>query len=51
MVDSVTLTTDGEIPANNTDEGPQADPAGKTLVWTISKRTAAAPTALIRLAP
>lgn len=51
MAGSFTLTTDGEILANNTDEGPQADPAGKKLAWTISKRTAAAPTALIRLAP
>lgn len=51
MVGSFTLTTDGEILANNTDEGPQAAPAGRKLAWTISKRTAAAPTALIRLAP
>ena len=51
ILGSFTLTTDGEIMANNTDEGPQADPAGRKLAWTISKRTAAAPTALIRLAP
>lgn len=46
---SFTLTTDGEILANNTDEGPQPDAAGRKLTWTISKRTQAAPTALIRL--
>ncbi|PZQ54117.1 MAG: hypothetical protein DI555_13680 [Novosphingobium pentaromativorans] len=46
-----TLTTDGEILANNTDEGPQTAPGGKALVWTINPRTAAAPTALVKLAP
>ena len=30
MLSSFTLTTDGEVLANNTDEGPQADPAGKS---------------------
>ena len=45
-----TLTTDGAVLANNTDEGPQADPAGQKLVWIINPRTAAAPTALIKLA-
>ncbi|MBX9885969.1 MAG: hypothetical protein K2X68_13455 [Novosphingobium sp.] len=47
-----TLRTDGQILANNTDEGPQADPAsGLTrLDWKVDVRTAAAPTALIRLA-
>lgn len=45
------LRTDGQILANNTDEGPQADPAsGLTrLDWKVDVRTAAAPTALIRL--
>lgn len=43
-----TLTTDGTVLANNTDEGPQPDPAGQKLVWTINARNAA-PTALIRL--
>lgn len=43
------LTTDGEILANNTDEGPQADPSGKKLTWAVNKRTQAAPTALVRL--
>ncbi|MEO7913811.1 MAG: hypothetical protein ABIR23_00390 [Novosphingobium sp.] len=44
-----TLTTDGDILANNTDEGPQADTAGKRLQWTVSPRTTAAPTALVKL--
>lgn len=46
-----TLRTDGQILANNTDEGPQADPAGNgsRLNWKVDMRTAAAPTALIKL--
>lgn len=43
-----TVTTDAAIIANNTDEGPQADPAGQKLIWPITVRNAA-PTALIRL--
>jgi hypothetical protein len=45
-----TIRTDGAILANNTDEGPQADPAGQKLDWAVNLRTPAAPTALIRLA-
>jgi hypothetical protein len=46
-----TLRTEGQILANNTDEGPQADPAnGLTrLDWKVDVRTTAAPTALIKL--
>lgn len=44
------LTTDGEILANNTDEGPKADPAGKRLEWTITPRDKVGPMALIGLA-
>ncbi|MGX7953049.1 hypothetical protein ACWPM1_10840 [Tsuneonella sp. HG249] len=44
-----TITTDGEILANNTDEGPTASATGKTLAWTINIRTKAAPTALVRI--
>lgn len=47
----LTLVTDGEILANNTDEGPAPAPVGKKLVWKVNARTAAAPTALIRTAP
>ena len=45
-----TVTTDGAILANNTDEGPQRASSGQQLSWTINKRTQAAPTALIRIA-
>jgi hypothetical protein len=44
-----TLRTDGAILANNTDEGPQADPAGQRLDWTVNLRSQSAPTALIRV--
>jgi hypothetical protein len=44
-----TITTDGEILANNTDEGPATAASGKSLGWTINVRTKAAPTALIRI--
>ncbi|MFC4295027.1 hypothetical protein ACFO0A_08160 [Novosphingobium tardum] len=44
-----TIVTDGEILANNTDEGPSAETSGKRLDWTITPRTAAAPTALVKL--
>ena len=44
-----TVTTDGTILANNTDEGPQADTTGQRLTWTVDARNPAAPTALIRL--
>jgi len=47
----LTLTTDGEILANNTDEGPAAVPAGKTLRWKVNVRTKEAPTALVRINP
>lgn len=45
------IVTDGEILANNTDEGPRAGPGGKVLQWRITKRTTAAPMALVRLTP
>ena len=47
---SFTITTDGAILANNTDNGPQTIPGGQQLSWTITKRTTAAPMALIQLA-
>lgn len=43
------VVTDGEILANNTDEGPSADPAGQALDWTINRRTQSPPMALIQL--
>lgn len=44
------IVTDGEILANNTNEGPADVANGRQLTWDISKRTVAAPMALIRLA-
>lgn len=44
-----TITTDAQIMANNTDDGPAAVPGGQKLEWKITPRTAAAPTALIKL--
>lgn len=44
-----TITTDGVILANNTDDGPKAGTAGQILSWTISPRSGAAPTALVKL--
>ena len=46
---TLVLTTDGTILANNTDEGPVTGPAGQRLEWRVTPRTAAAPTALVRL--
>ena len=45
------IVTDGEILANNTEDGPQAVPRGKVLQWRVTKRTTAAPMALVRLSP
>ena len=46
-----TLRTDAEVMANNTDEGPQADPAnnGTQLQWKVNAATNAPPTALVQL--
>lgn len=43
-----TITTNAQILANNTDEGPAAASLGKVLSWTINPRTPAAPTALLK---
>lgn len=45
------IVTDGEVLANNTDEGPVTGAGGKVLQWRVTKRTQAAPMALLRLAP
>ncbi len=47
----LTLVTDGEILANNTDEGPAITGGTKTLIWKVNARTSAAPTALVRTGP
>ncbi len=44
-----TLTTDGTVLANNTEEGPQNDAAGQHLDWAITVRSPAPPMALVRL--
>lgn len=44
-----TIRTDGAVLANNTDNGPQADPAGQRLDYTITPRSAGVPMALIRI--
>ena len=49
MDGTFTVTTDGAVLANNTDEGPQGDPAGQKLSWAVNPRNAAAPTALVKL--
>lgn len=46
---SFTLTTDGEILANNTDEGPAPRGSDKTLEWKVGPASSQAPTALIRI--
>ena len=43
------LTTDGAILANNTEEGPAATTTGQMLEWAITRRTEAAPMALVDL--
>lgn len=43
------VITDGEVLANNTEDGPTPAPRGKRLDWKVNARTAAAPTALIKL--
>lgn len=43
------IVTDGEILANNTDEGPQATAAGQVLEWKVNRRTQSPPMALIKL--
>jgi hypothetical protein len=44
-----TITTDGTVLANNTDEGPHPAAGGQVLEWQISQRTPAMPTALVKL--
>ena len=43
------VVTDGEVLANNTDEGPQPTTTGKRLGWRVNSQTTAAPTALVKL--
>lgn len=48
---SFTVTTDGQILANNTEDGPKAGTTGQSLTWAVNPRSGSAPTALIRLKP
>ena len=43
------IVTDGQILANNTDEGPTAGAGGQILEWKVNARTPAPPMALIQL--
>jgi hypothetical protein len=45
------IVTDGQILANNTDEGPVSQGAMQRLTWQLDQQTKTAPTALVRLAP
>ena len=49
MDGTFTIVTDGQILANNTDEGPRSTAEGQMLEWKVTRRTEAAPTALIQL--
>jgi len=49
MEGTFTIVTNGQIKANNTDEGASTTARGQELVWQISPRSKAAPTALIDL--
>ncbi len=44
-----TITTNGTILSNSTDEGPKPDPLGQRMTWAVNPRTPAAPMALIKL--
>ena len=43
------IVTDGQVLANNTDDGPRSAPEGQILEWRVNKRTETAPMALIQL--
>ncbi len=43
------ITTNGTILSNSTDEGPKPDPMGQRLTWAVNPRSPAAPMALIKL--
>ncbi len=49
MEGSFTVTTDGQVLANNTENGPVAAPGGQQLQWSVNVRSTTAPMALIRL--
>lgn len=44
-----TVTTDGEILSNNSEDGPSADPKGKKVVWDVNPMTDRLPEMLIKI--
>ncbi len=44
-----TITTDGEILTNNSEEGPTAAPGGRRLVWDVGPGSSTVPEMLVRL--
>ncbi len=46
---SLTITTDGEVLTNNSEEGPQRTAAGQQLRWDVTPSSAKVPETLIRL--
>ena len=44
-----TVTTDGEILSNNSEDGPSADPKGKKVVWDVNPITDRLPEVLIKI--
>ncbi len=44
-----TVTTDGEILSNNSEDGPSADPKGKKVVWDVTPMTDRLPEVLIKI--
>ncbi len=44
-----TVTTDGEILSNNSEDGPSADPKGKKVVWDVNPMTDRLPEVLIKI--
>ncbi|MFM5885824.1 MAG: hypothetical protein ACKOQ3_10985 [Novosphingobium sp.] len=49
MDGTFTITTDGRILVNNTDDGPVQGTAGQILKWIVTPRSSAAPAALVML--
>ena len=44
-----TVTTDGEILSNNSEDGPSADPKGKKVVWDVNPMTDRLPEVFIKI--
>ena len=46
---TLTVTTDGEILTNNTENGPTRSPGGRSLSWSIDSSSEKVPEALVQL--